>query len=94
MLTAFPGCCFVVVLCSHWSRGMRGRGFISLSVVTFARGVPQSLPLSALSLTCVKSSNNNNCLKMSLQEQWGAQSSLLGCPLSVMAGGLSRSFVG
>lgn len=66
---------------------MREREFTSLSIVTFAHGILSVIPLSALSLARLKSSNNNNCLKMSVQEQWGSQTSLLGCPLSAMAVG-------
>lgn len=85
MLAAFLD--FVVVLRSQWGKGMREREFTSLSIVTFAHGILCVIPLSALSLTRLKSSNNNNCLKMSVQEQWGSQTSLLGCPLSAMAVG-------
>lgn len=56
--------CFIVVLHSHWSRGAGERELTSLSIVTLAHGVPSATPLSALLLTCLKSSNNNNRLKM------------------------------
>lgn len=59
------GFCSVAVLRSHWSRGPGEREFPSLSIVTLTRGVPSATPLSAFSLTRLKSGNNNNCFKQS-----------------------------
>ena len=64
-LLLFFGFCSGVVLCSHWSRGLGEREFPSLSFVTLAHRVPSATPLSAFSLTHLKSSNNNKGFKMS-----------------------------
>lgn len=64
-LLPFFGFCSGAVLCSHWSRGLGEREFPSLSFVNLAHGVPSAPPLSAFSLTHLKSSDNNKGFKMS-----------------------------
>ena len=64
-LLLFFGFCSGVVLCSHWSRGLGETEFPSLSFVTLAHCVPSAIPLSAFSLTHLKSSNNNKGFKVS-----------------------------